>query len=272
MNALQNHHRFTSNFASISLEFSDVFPSFRAKGPKHCMCQRYSLVGQPFRSSSTTLHWLALDALHTWLGPSAMCAITTQLTQLLTTQARTIRGCIAHAARSLTGNYTLIVVLEGNCRGAGGVSFFPTMVTLAFSKVRHVSTLQSHDINCFMYPARSLWSGGGGGGWHEAMVLVCLPLAAPIGLWPSASNGQVALSALGSGRACPTAVIAFCPSADTRRFHSARCVQRSALAPAPAIRAGCLGSTGFCVHPGQWSLPSCAAWIAGPIWPHMVGL
>ena len=28
-----------------------------------------------------------------------------------------------------------------------------------------------------------------------------------------ASNGQVALSALGSGRACPTAVIAFCPSA-----------------------------------------------------------
>ena len=27
-------------------------------------------------------------------------------------------------------------------------------------------------------------SGGGGGGWHEAMVLVCLPLAAPIGLSP----------------------------------------------------------------------------------------
>ena len=26
--------------------------------------------------------------------------------------------------------------------------------------------------------------GGGGGGWHEAMVLVCLPLAAPIGLSP----------------------------------------------------------------------------------------
>ena len=23
---------------------------------------------------------------------------------------------------------------------------------------------------------------GGGGGWHEALVLVCLPLAAPIGL------------------------------------------------------------------------------------------
>ena len=76
-----------------------------------------------------------------------------------------------------------------------------------------------------------------------------------------ASNGVVALSALGSGRACPTtAVIAFCPSADARRFHSASYVQRSALAPAPAIRAGCLGSTGLCVHPGQWSLPSCAAW------------
>ena len=26
--------------------------------------------------------------------------------------------------------------------------------------------------------------GGGRGGWHEAMVLVCLPLAAPIGLSP----------------------------------------------------------------------------------------
>ena len=24
----------------------------------------------------------------------------------------------------------------------------------------------------------------GGGGWHKAMLLVCLPLAAPIGLWP----------------------------------------------------------------------------------------
>ena len=35
---------------------------------------------------------------------------------------------------------------------------------------------------------RSFWRGGGG------------------------SNGQVAMSALGSGRACPTAVIAFCPS------------------------------------------------------------
>ena len=26
--------------------------------------------------------------------------------------------------------------------------------------------------------------GGGGGGWQEAMVLVCLPLAAPVGLSP----------------------------------------------------------------------------------------
>ena len=32
------------------------------------------------------------------------------------------------------------------------------------------------------FPRWSLWSGGGGGGWHEAMVLVCLPLAVPIGL------------------------------------------------------------------------------------------
>ena len=60
-----------------------------------------------------------------------------------------------------------------------------------------------------------------------------------------ASNGQVALSALGSGRACPAAVIAFCPSADARRFHSASCVQRSALAPAPAIRADCWPLPGY---------------------------
>ena len=31
-----------------------------------------------------------------------------------------------------------------------------------------------------MFSART----GGGGGWHKAMVLVWLPLAAPIGLWP----------------------------------------------------------------------------------------
>ena len=30
--------------------------------------------------------------------------------------------------------------------------------------------------------------------------------------WPLVSNGQVAMSALGSGRACPTAVVNFCPS------------------------------------------------------------
>ena len=37
------------------------------------------------------------------------------------------------------------------------------------------------------------------------------------------SNGQVAMSALGSGHACPTAVIAFCPSCLTAcqiRYHS----------------------------------------------------
>ena len=31
-------------------------------------------------------------------------------------------------------------------------------------------------------------------------------------LWSGASKGRVAMSALGSGRACPMAVIAFCPS------------------------------------------------------------
>ena len=34
------------------------------------------------------------------------------------------------------------------------------------------------------FASRPLLRDTGGGGWHEAMVLVCLPLAAPIGLSP----------------------------------------------------------------------------------------
>ena len=46
----------------------------------------------------------------------------------------------------------------------------------------------------------------------------CAPFEEDMG----ASNGRVAVSALGTGRACPTAVIAFC-QAVARRTHSSSC-------------------------------------------------
>ena len=48
------------------------------------------------------------------------------------------------------------------------------------------------------------------------------------------SNGQVAMSKLGSGRACRTAFIAFCPFAIVRHFHSATCDLR--FCPRPCFR------------------------------------
>ena len=40
------------------------------------------------------------------------------------------------------------------------------------------------DCKVRFFPRQSLWSGGGGGGWHKASVSDCLSLAAPIGLSP----------------------------------------------------------------------------------------
>ena len=42
----------------------------------------------------------------------------------------------------------------------------------------------------------------------------------------------------------------------------------SFLVPVSARCIRFLGSTGLCVHPGQWSLPSRGAAVAGPIRPH----
>ena len=42
----------------------------------------------------------------------------------------------------------------------------------------------SLEFRIFCVVARARGGRGGGGGWHEAMALVCLPLAAPIGLSP----------------------------------------------------------------------------------------
>ena len=65
-------------------------------------------------------------------------------------------------------------------------------------------------------------------------------------------NGQVAVSALGSSCACPTAFITFCPSWRLQRIQFHRHVQ-----PAPSLNGwGCdlQDSTSSGVHPGQWSL------------------
>ena len=84
--------------------------------------------------------------------------------------------------------------------------------------------------------------------------------------------GQVAVSALGPGRACPATVIAFCPCCQlVARAFSVRANWRSALDPTSAGHFSCPGSTGLGVHAGQGSLPPSAAIVAGPIWPHLVG-
>ena len=70
-----------------------------------------------------------------------------------------------------------------------------------------------------------------------------------------ASNGQVALSALGCGRARLTAFIASVQRTNVWHFHGMMC---SSLNPAWAILAGGLGSIGLCLHLGQGSLPCCA--------------
>ena len=48
-----------------------------------------------------------------------------------------------------------------------------------------------------------------------------------------ASNGQVVVSALGSGRACPTVVIAFCPSGGNSRSQCESCSCEQFLHPQP---------------------------------------
>ena len=73
----------------------------------------------------------------------------------------------------------------------------------------------------------------------------------PVG-WLGGIGGQVAVSALGSSCACPTAFITFCPSWCLQRIQSHRHVQR---APSPNGW-GCdlQDSIELGVHPGQWSL------------------
>ena len=88
---------------------------------------------------------------------------------------------------------------------------------------------------------------------------------------PRASNGQVAVSTLRSGRASPTTVIA----SVHQPLYSAASVQRviSSSIPDP-VTSRCtslLDSTGLCVHADQWSLPPRAALVAGPTRPPQVG-
>ena len=89
-----------------------------------------------------------------------------------------------------------------------------------------------------------------------------------------AQYGQVAVSALGSGRACSATIIAFCPSCQlvARPLSVRRTgVHPSSLDPTSAGHFSCPGSGGLGVHAGQGPLSPRAAIVAGPIWPHLVG-
>ena len=71
-------------------------------------------------------------------------------------------------------------------------------------------------------------------------------------LW--ASNGRVAMSALGSGRACLTAVIAYCPSMPwSTQFQSTYVLPMPALPPLCKLAGstGVSGSPGLCVLVGE---------------------
>ena len=79
------------------------------------------------------------------------------------------------------------------------------------------------------------------------------------------------MSALGSGRACPTTVIA----SVHQPLYCAVSVRRVFSCPIPDPVTSCctclLDSTGLCVHAGQRSLPPRVALVAGPTRPHQVG-
>ena len=78
-------------------------------------------------------------------------------------------------------------------------------------RVLVVSTEPPDDLYCLTTPG----VGCPGDGLLPVPLTMCIRCGA--------SNGQVALSALGSGCACPTAVIAHCPALSVRRFSRSRC-------------------------------------------------
>ena len=84
--------------------------------------------------------------------------------------------------------------------------------------------------------------------------------------------GQAAVSALGSGRACPATVIAFCPWCQFSALLLS--VRRAGARPLtlPPLATLALRALGLCVHTGEGSLPPCVANLAGPIRPQLVGL
>ena len=112
---------------------------------------------------------------------------------------------------------------------------------------RHQSTASccrlTWDLSCWNLPHKYLflkWSG-------------CI---VRIRLWPRLPHGCHRLLSIRRRSALPQCEL--CPEVSPRSCSCYPCCL--------------LASTGLCVHPGQWSLPSCAAWTAGPILPHLVGL
>ena len=67
--------------------------------------------------------------------------------------------------------------------GAGGGSIKPEHTTVSCLGSAPKSSINPHN-TCIILVTSLSPSALGGGGWHEAMVLVCLPLAAHIGLSP----------------------------------------------------------------------------------------
>ena len=138
---------------------------------------------------------------------------------------------------------------EGGSIKAGGLLCGTTGVQL------HVPF---HDLLVRQGQLRGSSRGGGGG------TVLCVQEL-------GASNGQVAVSALGCGRACPTTVIASVHQPLYGAASVLRVISSSIPDPVTSRCTSLLDSTGLCVHAGQWSLPPRAALVAGPTRPHQVG-
>ena len=80
------------------------------------------------------------------------------------------------------------------------------------------------------------------------------------------------MSALGSGHACPTTVIASVHRPLYGAISVRRVISGSFLVPVASRCTRLLDSTGLCVNAGQRSFPPRVAVIAGPTRPHQVGL
>ena len=133
---------------------------------------------------------------------------------------------------------------------------------------RAYNTNGSACLNVDTRPCARSVGGPAGGGWSRAIIYCNIPQQSGdhfdvhmLLLLRGGINGQVAVSALGSSCAWPTAFITFCPSWCLQRIQFHRHVQ-----PAPSLNGwGCdlQDSIGLGVHPGQWALLHQVLLLAG---------